>query len=74
MLPERVAPPATHKIIDGDSLEQLAERYLGSASRAAELFEANRGVLARPELLPIGVELKIPRTEQASAQAATAAK
>jgi nucleoid-associated protein YgaU len=51
----------THRIVDGDSLEGLAERYLGSAARAGELFAANRDVLADPKLLPIGAELKIPR-------------
>jgi nucleoid-associated protein YgaU len=50
----------THKIVDGDTLPALAERYLGAASRAREIFEANREVLVNPELLPIGVELKIP--------------
>jgi nucleoid-associated protein YgaU len=64
MLPETASAPPIHKIIDGDSLALLAERYLGSASRAMEIYEANRNVLAQPELLPIGAELKIPRTDQ----------
>jgi nucleoid-associated protein YgaU len=68
MLPETASSPATHKIIDGDSLALLAERYLGSASRAMEIYEANRDVLAHPEILPIGAELKIPRADRASAQ------
>jgi len=50
----------THKIIDGDTLRGLADRYLGDAGRSPEIFAANRNVLASPELLPIGVELKIP--------------
>jgi nucleoid-associated protein YgaU len=49
-----------HRIVDGDTLAELAERYLGSAARAKEIFEANRNVLSDPALLPIGVELKIP--------------
>ncbi len=68
MLPETASAPPIHKIIDGDSLALLAERYLGSASRAMEIYEANRNVLAQPEILPIGVELKIPRADQASTQ------
>lgn len=52
--------PRTHKIVDGDTLPALAERYLGSAARAGEIFTANRDVLLDPELLPIGAELKIP--------------
>jgi nucleoid-associated protein YgaU len=52
--------PRTHKIVDGDTLTALAERYLGSATRAKEIFKANRDILMDPNLLPIGVELKIP--------------
>jgi len=52
--------PQVHKIVDGDTLGDLAARYLGSANRALEIFEANRDLLTDPELLPIGVELKIP--------------
>ncbi len=69
MFPETVSAPPTHKIIDGDTLASLAERYLGSASRAMEIYEANRSVLANPEELTIGVELKIPRADQASSAA-----
>ncbi|MCE5266451.1 MAG: tail protein X [Planctomycetaceae bacterium] len=50
----------THRIVDGDTLDALAERYLGSASREGEIFAANRDVLMDPKLLPIGAMLKIP--------------
>ena len=50
----------THKIMDGDTLSALAERYLGSADRYLEVYEANRDLLPSPQILPIGVELKIP--------------
>ena len=56
----RPARKITHRIVDGDSLADLAERYLGSASRASEIFDANRDVLISPQLLPIGAELKMP--------------
>ncbi|HEY4312202.1 MAG TPA: LysM peptidoglycan-binding domain-containing protein [Pirellulales bacterium] len=49
-----------HKIADGDTLSGLAVRYLGSADRYREIYELNREVLANPDLLPIGTELKIP--------------
>ena len=52
MLPETASAPPTHKVIDGDSLALLAERYLGSASRAMEIYEANRNVLAHPGNCP----------------------
>jgi nucleoid-associated protein YgaU len=62
VLPASLADETTrsHRIVDGDTLPALAERYLGSADRAREIFEANRNVLDNPELLPIGAELKIP--------------
>jgi len=60
--------PRTHKIVDGDTLGGLAERYLGNADRFLEIYEANRDLLPSPEVLPIGVELRIPpgRIEAAS--------
>jgi nucleoid-associated protein YgaU len=62
------APPpekaVRHRIRDGDTLTGLAERHLGSAARAGEIFDANREVLSNPDLLPIGMELKIPPREQ----------
>lgn len=62
-LPQAARPkeaPQTHKIVDGDSLKSLAERYLGSPDRYLEIFQANRHVLSSPQVLPIGAELKIP--------------
>ncbi len=53
-------PPKTHIVVDGDSLAKLAKRYLDSPDRADVIFAANRDVLKSPDLLPIGVELKIP--------------
>ena len=52
--------PRTHQIVDGDSLRALAQRFLGSAERAQELFDANRDVLTSPDVLPIGRRLKLP--------------
>jgi hypothetical protein len=49
-----------HVVVDGDSLERIASRYLSDPQRSREIFELNRGVLTNPELLPIGAELKIP--------------
>jgi nucleoid-associated protein YgaU len=59
MLPDGAV--RTHKVVDGDTLPALAARYLGSAKRAGEIYESNRDVLSDPRLLPIGVELKIPK-------------
>jgi nucleoid-associated protein YgaU len=54
----------THKIVDGDTLTGLAERYLGSADRYLEIYEANRDLLPSPEVLPIGAKLRIPPREE----------
>ena len=53
-----------HRIIDGDTLEKLATRYLGDPHRWREIFKANRDQLRHPELLPIGVTLKILRRRE----------
>jgi nucleoid-associated protein YgaU len=49
-----------HIIIDGDSLERLANRYLGDPRRGHDIYEMNRELLSNPDLLPIGAELKSP--------------
>jgi nucleoid-associated protein YgaU len=56
--PETRARP--YRLRDGDTLENLAERFLGDAGRAEEIFQANRQVLAHPDLLPIGKTIMIP--------------
>ncbi|MEO0531175.1 MAG: LysM peptidoglycan-binding domain-containing protein [Planctomycetota bacterium] len=56
-----------HVVTDGDTLASLAERYLGEASRASELFELNRDRLENPDLLPIGMVLLTPDTARRNA-------
>ena len=51
----------THKIVDGDTLDELARRYLGDSSRGIEIYEANRNLLLSPIALPIGTMLVIPQ-------------
>jgi nucleoid-associated protein YgaU len=70
--PTMIRPPAAqerHKIVDGDTLAALARRFLGAEQRQLDLFEYNRDVLATPELLPIGKELRIPPRDFVPAQA-----
>ncbi len=59
-MPVESAEPRTHIVVDGDSLERLASRYLSDPQRSREIYELNRAVLSAPDLLPIGAELKIP--------------
>ena len=48
-----------HKIVDGDTLQSLAARYLDSENDFLYIYESNRDVLPSPWVLPIGVELRI---------------
>lgn len=50
-----------HKIADGDSLADLAVRYLNDPNRANEIYELNRDLLPGMDMLPIGVTIVIPR-------------
>ncbi len=54
------APAVKHRIVDGDTLAVLASRYLGDAIRSVDIFDYNRDLLASPELLPIGKDIRIP--------------
>ena len=53
-------PLRRHRVVDGDSLESLAERYLKDRSRYLEIYQLNREVLSDWRLLPVGAELTIP--------------
>lgn len=64
-------PARTHKVRDGDTLKALAERYLGNPDRFAEIYEANRELLPNCEVLPIGVELRIPPRDRPAPPALT---
>ncbi len=51
---------AIHVVQPGETLTGLAARYLGSARRYPEIFEANRELLEGPQDLKIGTRLRIP--------------
>jgi nucleoid-associated protein YgaU len=51
---------STHVIRDGDTLEDIARRHLGDAERWQEIYELNRQLLPDPDILPIGLELRLP--------------
>ena len=52
-----------HTLEDGDTLAELAVRYLGDAGRWQEIYDANRDVLLEPDVLPLGRRLRIPPRE-----------
>ncbi len=77
-MPELRMPPGggvnaglrTHTVIDGDTLSDLARRYLGSADRHLEIYQWNSDVLAHPDMLPIGQLLRIPPRTSPPSEAA----
>lgn len=58
--PDKQLLPRSYRLRDGDTLEDLAERFLGTRTRAGEIFEANRALLSTPDLLPLGTTITIP--------------
>lgn len=59
-LPARGAIPQAYTIQDGDSLTSLAIRFYGHPGAAAAILDANRDVLTRPDMLPIGGSIRLP--------------
>jgi hypothetical protein len=49
-----------HCLVDGDTLQRLAQRFLGDASRWPEILVANAKLLSNPDVLPIGKTIRIP--------------
>jgi len=64
-------PRRTHRIVDGDTLARLAERYLGDPHRAGEIFQLNEQLLPSPKILPIGAVLQLPPRNRPAVPAAT---
>jgi nucleoid-associated protein YgaU len=52
----------TYVVQGGDTLSSIARRMLGDGSRQTvdRLYQANRGWIADPDNIPVGVELVIP--------------
>jgi len=56
-----LSPPPTAVVVrDGDDLTSIATRVYGHPGAAAAIWAANRDRLPNPELLPIGLELRMP--------------
>jgi LysM repeat protein len=50
----------THEVVDGDTLSQIASRYLGTHRRFKEVYEHNKDVLKSPNAIRTGMKLRIP--------------
>lgn len=56
-----VAPATSrYRIRDGDDLTAIAIRFYGTPAAAGAIWEANRGVLRNPGVLPIGADIVLP--------------
>jgi nucleoid-associated protein YgaU len=62
--PKLATTTMTYRVRSGDSLSSIASRELGSASRWAELYAANREQLTDPHWLKVGLILSIPTEAQ----------
>ncbi|MDB5389269.1 MAG: LysM domain/BON superfamily protein [Planctomycetaceae bacterium] len=49
-----------YQVRKGDSLERISQRVYGNPKRAADIFNANRDKLARPDAVKEGLELALP--------------
>lgn len=45
----------------GDTLSEIAERFLGTQTRYRDIYEANRDRMASPDQLKVGKAIRIPR-------------
>jgi hypothetical protein len=52
-----------HWIKDGDTLEEIAFRFLGDRTRWNEILQSNRDLLTDKDVLPIGKQIRIPRRD-----------
>jgi phage tail protein X len=53
-------PAAVYVIRDGDDLTGIATRFYGNPAAAAVIWQANRGLLRDPGILPIGATILLP--------------
>lgn len=57
---QRRAGRATYVVAEGDTLTEIATNVLKDANRWPEIYELNRDRLESPDLLPEGIELRMP--------------
>ncbi len=58
--PDLAPPTGRYRVCDGDDLTSIASRFYGTPAAARGIWEANRDILPDPNLLPIGLELRLP--------------
>jgi nucleoid-associated protein YgaU len=58
--PEEPPKSVVYTVQSGDSLSAISQRFYGTDTHARAVYEANRKVLGRPNLLKAGIQLVIP--------------
>ncbi|MEC9002235.1 MAG: LysM domain-containing protein [Planctomycetota bacterium] len=64
---QAISPPQSdprwqwYQVRPGDSLATIAERFLGDAGQVNQIRELNRDRVSEIELLPVGLQLRVPR-------------
>ena len=57
---EPITRAVVHTVASGDNLSKISLRYYGTATRWAEIYDANSKVLASADVLEVGTKLTIP--------------
>jgi len=58
---------STHTVVKGDTLWDIARKYLGEGKRYPEIYELNKDIVKNPNLIYPGQVLKLPGGEQEEA-------
>jgi len=72
--PTRGAAALVHEVRAGDTLSEISQAALGTATRWKEILELNQDVLKRAEDLRVGMKLKLPAGAKAPSTAKPEAK
>jgi len=59
----KVAKPdllAVHAVIEGETLKEIAKKYLGDESKSQEIYNFNKNILIDPGKVQPGQKIKIP--------------
>jgi nucleoid-associated protein YgaU len=57
--PAKPAAPKTYTVKEGDSLAQIAQKFLGSKNKWKKLHDMNRDVIDDPDDIKVGTVLKV---------------
>jgi hypothetical protein len=59
-----IKPLLRHKVIQGDTLSSISQKYFGTPKKSKEIFEANKNLLQSQNQLKPGLVLTIPENIQ----------